>query len=422
MNNGSSMVLSLDIGSDRTKLCAGVPVGNDRVEICAAAMVKTKGISKSVVTNSDELTECIEALVKKLEGNKKKLKRFVYVAKNKNIKVNSIYLTIGGEHILTVNSKSALRLSERPVLVSRHDVSRLMDTAKSLQRCVNREIIHLLPQEFMVDGYKRLKDPEGVCGCMLTAKLHTISCEASFMQNLINVVNNAGISVEDVIYSGLAASFSALTKQQKHAGVILLEFGAETVDALFFKEDSLQWTSVIPFGAKDITLEIAENLSVTFMQAEQLKMQYKSMPDDSMYKIIVKKKSADYNTIIPQYLTAVVDKKLFEIMFFIKKELELSGILSKADAGIVISGGMSFMDGFTAKLQEFMGVMVKFGIMRGFVSNLPAAGSNFYAAGIGAVMYAIDKNRNKPVKMSMRRRDIFRQIVGNVKDMYNDYF
>jgi len=419
--------VGLDIGSAKTTLCIGSLDNLGRIEIHNAAMVKTRGIERGVITNLGELASSVEEVVKKAEqkfNSRQKTKS----AKKKNIKIHSVFATISGEHVLGNNTKGMLNLSNRPVEISRRDRQRAIDSAKFLSSSSGREILHAIDQEFMVDGYKRIKDPLGIYGTRLGVNLHIISAEASFVSNIVKAVNRAGLDVEGVAYSGFVTSLSMLTDQEKQAGVILLEFGAGTVNILFFSEGSLQYTSVIPMGGNDITRAIARHLNIDMPQAEELKMQYRNVSteqrDNKEYqeeKILVRKDSTSYESITRKQLADIVDAKLNELFKLVKKELSLAGILSQHNCGIVICGGMSFMDGMIEKLEKLVKLKVKMGIARGFLSGFSGSSNIFYATGIGLVMHAL-KERDSFGKATFSSGDILAKILAKARNIYEEYF
>lgn len=428
MRKINKSVVGLDIGSAKTAVCLGELDEFGRVEISGATMVKTRGIERGVVTDLGQTAECIEEAIKKVETKVQAHKRSKSSKLKKSIKIHSVYATISGEHILGSNTKSVLNLSNRPIEIGRKDTQRTIDSARYLATSIDREILHALAQEFIVDGYKRIKDPLGIYGTRLGVNLHIISAGLSFVTNVVKAVNRAGFDVDGIVYSGLATSLITLTEQDKQAGVILLELGAGTVNVLFFSDGSLQYTSVIPIGGYDITREIVHKLGIDFYQAEELKMQYKSRYSDSNEKsefcnekIIVKKDSSNYESIMLKDLVAIIDKKLNEVCKLIKRDLELSGILPRAHCGVVISGGMSFMDGIIEKLEKVIKLPVTLGIMRGFVSEFSGLSNIFYATSIGLVKYILNEQMQE-YKHTPIPSGLFGKMVAKVKTMYDEYF
>ena len=300
--------------------------------------------------------------------------------------MSSVYVTIGGEQVIGNNTKGMLSLSNHPVEITHNDTNRAIDSAKSLTTSIDRQTLHALAQDFIVDGYNRTRQPRGIYGTRLGVNAHIISAGTAFINSLINAVNRAGLDVEGIVYAGLATGFSMITEEEKQSGVIFLELGAGTINVLLFKNGSLQYTSVISMGGNDITLAIAESLGVDLAQAEQLKMQYKSICaysggenstcDD---KIIIKKNSSQYESISRHELAEVIEKSLSIIISRIKQDIVSSGIYDRVTAGVVISGGMSFMDGIMEKLEVMLKLPVRLGIMRGFISSFPGLSNSFYA-------------------------------------------
>jgi cell division protein FtsA len=422
------IVAGLDIGSAKTTLCLASFDDQNRIEVHNAAMVKTRGMEHGVITDLGEVASCIEEVVRKAEQKMQRLDSSNRLIAKRNFRINSVYATVGGEHILGNNTKGMLNLSNRPVEISRKDMNRAIESAKYLSASIDREILHAIAQEFVIDGYKRIKDPLGIYGTRLGVNLHVLTAELSFLTNVGKAINRAGIDVEQMVFSGYATSLATLTEQEKQAGVILLELGAGAVNILFFSEGSLQYTSVIPVGGQDITQAISKQLGVDFAQAEELKMQYKSkcsvidpQEDDCDDKIIIKKDSANYQSITRSELSAIIDKQLEKMLNLIKKDIELAGIISRVNCGVLVCGGMSFMDGIIERLERMTNLPVSIGITRGFVSSFSGLSNVFYATGIGLVMHAL-KQRKGSDQNDFDKNNIISRMMVKVRNIYEEYF
>ncbi len=428
MINNDSIIAGLDVGSAKTTVCLGSFDAQGRIEIHQASMVKTRGMERGVITDLGEVAACIEEVIKKVETKMHRSDQTNKLWPKKNFKINSVYATISGEHVLGNNTKGMLNLSSRPIEISRKDMRKAIESAKYLSSSIDREIIHALAQEYVIDGYKRIKDPLGIYATRLGVNLHILTAELSFITNGVKAINRAGIDVEQIAYSGLATSFSTITEQEKQAGVILLELGAGTVNILFFCEGSLQYTSVIPSGGQDITMQISSLLGIDFAQAEELKMQYRSRcgrddleQENCDDKIIIKKDAANYESITRKELADIIDKKLDVILGLIKKDIDLAGILSRVNCGVVVCGGMSFMDGIIERLEKITKLPVNMGIMRGFVSSSSGMSNIFYATGIGLVMHALNdrKDYNHGVFLT---QSPWGKIMAKIRNIYEEYF
>ncbi len=420
-------VIGLDIGSAKTTVCIGSIDAEGRIEIHNASMVKTRGLERGVITDLGEVAGCIEEVVKKAENKARSFQGSKH-SKRKTTRISSVFTTISGEHILGNNTKAMLNLSNRPVEISRKDIQRAIDSAKYLSASVDRDVLHALAQEFIVDGCKRMKNPLGIFGTRLGVNLHIITGGTSYVKDVIKAINRAGLDVEGVAYSGFATSLSTLTEQEKQAGVILLEMGAGCVNILFFKEGNLQYTGVIPMGGHDITREIARKLSIDLLQAEELKLHYRNASSNysgnessSEEKIIIKKDASNYESITRKQMEDIIDKKLNEQLLLIKKDLELAGIISRVKCGVVICGGMSFMDGIIEKLEKILGLKVSMGITRGFVSSSSGLSNIFYSTGIGLIMHAL-RQKNIDNKKTFSTGNIRSKIVAKIREVYEEYF
>ncbi len=427
MAKNNNEIIALDVGSAKTTICVGSFDAQARIEIHSASMVKTRGVERGVVTDLGEVASCIEEVVKKAEHKMDSAAGSKH-AKRKGAKINAVFTTISGEHILGNNTKAVLNLSNRPVEIGRKEKMRAIDSAQYLSASVDRDVLHALDQGFIVDGNKRIKNPMGIFGTRLGVNLHIISGGSSYVKDVIKAVNRAGLDVEGVAYSGFTSSLSIITEREKQAGVILLEMGAGCVNILFFKEGNLQYTGVIPVGGHDITKEIGRQLNIDMPQAEELKLQYRNTSahyndNDTGHgeKIIIKKDMSIYESINRKLMEDIIDKKLNELLLIIKKDLDLAGIMPRVRSGVVICGGMSFMDGIIEKLEKALNLKVKMGIMRGFVSSSSGLSNIFYSTGIGLIMHALGQ-KNIDYKKTFSSGNLRSKIMAKIREVYEDYF
>ncbi len=417
-------VVGLDIGSAKTTACIGNFGDSGKMEIFNAAMVKTRGIERGVITDLGEVAGCVGDVIKKLEA-KPNLPE-TYRGK-KNYKITSVHASISGDHVLGNNAKGLLSLSSRPVEISRRDTKRAIDSAKYLNSSLDREILHALSQEFIVDGHRRIKDPLGIYGSRLGVNLHVISAGVSFVSSLEKAINRAGLDVSSVIYSGLATSLVTLTEQEKQQGTVLVELGAGVINILFFKDGSLQFTTVIPMGGTDLNQQLYRSLGVDLAQAEELKMQYRSACSDYQSvldscddKIIIKKESGGYESISRSRLSEIIDDKVNEMLKLVRKELDMTGIAPEIRS-VVLCGGMAFMDGMIEKVENTLKVPVNMGIMRGFVSGCSGLSNIFYATAVGLVMHGLNE-KNSGGRKRVALNGFLDQLLSRVRNVYEEYF
>ncbi|MBU2062796.1 MAG: cell division protein FtsA [Candidatus Omnitrophica bacterium] len=421
------LIVGLDIGTNKSTLSTGNFNAAGQVEIMSVSTVKSKGMERGLISNLTDVAGMVEEVVRKAEEKLNSRKGAAKAFEMRKFKISSVYTTIGGEHIIGNNSRSTLNLSNRPVQINRQNISRLIDAAKFSEVSMDKEILHVLEQEFVINGSQRLKNPIGIFGKNLTLNLHVISCDSSQMNTVIKAVNRAGLDVEGVVFSGLATSSCVLSEQEKQNGVILLELGAGVSNVLFFKDGSLFYTSILPQGGSDITEKIAQHFGIDFTQAEQLKMQYRNLyseyAQNTDEKIIIKKSSSLYESIKKSELAAIIDGQLNCLFKAITDELNSAQILGKAKEGIVIAGGMAFMDGIIEKLEEISKTKVTLGIMRGFVSNISGISNTAYSTGVGLVMHILNKKvKNSEKSDTIIKWGILSGLITKIKSIYEDYF
>ncbi|MCM8812461.1 MAG: cell division protein FtsA [Candidatus Omnitrophica bacterium] len=414
--------VSLDIGSSKTVVCVGRSDAQGRTAIEHVSLLKTRGVSRGQVVNFVELAGCIEEALSAAEKTYAALPDAG--AAGSRGRISSVHLSLCGADFVGSNSKGAISLSARPAAITQRDVCRVVDGAIVLAGSLEREMVHVFPREYIIDGSKRVHDPVGMCGTRLGVQVHVISAGEAAVQTFVKAVNRAGYDVEGVVFSGLATGLVTLSEREKEAGVLLLECGAAHINIVFFCERTIHYMNVVPCGGEDITQALMQEFSIDHSQAEELKIRYQAVPARAAAedeKIIIKKNTGQYQSISLEQVNRTADRALQAVTEALRRELTLSGILARIPGGVVLAGGMCFMDGISDRMEAALGVPVRLGMLRGVIGNNSRLYSMLYAAGIGTVRYALDARR-RPAEAVPLRKGFFGQVLSQMRYVYDQYF
>lgn len=376
MNN---VVVSLDIGS--SKVCALIAEMNKRqFNILGVGTSECKGVKKGIIVDIDTTVEAITNAVKQAE-------------QMSNIEIKSVFVNIAGGYTNIYKNKGVIAVSREDREITAEDVKRVMQAAKVVAVPADREIIDIIPEQFIVDGYDEIKDPVGMVGVRLEVDANLIVASCTTVQNIIRSVQKAGLIVDGIIVEPLGTSSVILNEDEKELGTALIDVGAETTDISIFKKGSLIYTKVIPVGGNHITNDISIILKISSADAEKIKKQYgvasvNMIKNDDIIKInnIAGKGQKEVHLMD---VAQIIDARLSEMFCLIRKELENSGSLNSLAAGIVITGGGLFnIKGIQDVAQSYFDIPVRFGY-----PNYIGVASPIYAAAVGIAMYELKQKK-----------------------------
>lgn len=371
-----NLVVGLDIGT--SKVCAIVaeitPEGG--VEIIGIGQHASRGLKKGVVVNIDSTVQAIQRAVEEAE----------LMA---GVQIRSVYAGIAGSHIRGFNSHGIVAIKSKEVTPD--DVSRVIDAARAIAIPMDQKILHILPQEFIIDKQEGVREPIGMCGVRLEAKVHIVTGAASAAQNIVKCVRRCGLEVDDIILEQLASSSSVLTEDEKELGVCLVDIGGGTTDISVFTEGAIRHTAVIPIAGDQVTNDIAVALRTPTQYAEEIKKKYACA--------LTQLASGDETIEVPsvgdrpprklarQTLAEVVEPRIEELFGLVLAELRRSGFEDVIGSGIVLTGGCSKMEGMIDLAEEVFHMPVRMGIPQ-YVGGLSGVVHNpIYATGVGLVLH-----------------------------------
>jgi len=374
---GEELIVGLDIGT--TKVCVIIGGFNDsgQLEIIGVGTTPSRGLRRGVVINIETTVRSIAAAVEAAEMMSGR-------------EVISVYTGIAGGHIEGINSRGVVAVTGRGREITREDVDRVIDAAKAVVIPMDREVLHVIPQEFVVDDQGGIKNPIGMIGVRLEAEVHIITGAVTSAQNIVKCVNRAGFKVNDIVLEPLASSKAVLTQDEKELGVLLIDLGGGTTDVLLHLEGAPYHTEVLSVGGDQVTSDISIMLKTPLEAAEKLKIQagccYAPLVQEEEEVHIPGVGGRPPRTIPRSGLAEIIQPRMAEILGMIREQIERKGYLNILGGGVVVTGGGSLLTGTAELATEIFNLPARIGYpvkMGGLVEEYY---NPIYATGVGLVL------------------------------------
>jgi len=374
------LLVALDIGTSKITAIVGEVQEDGELEVIGFGSHPSRGLKKGVVVNIESTVHSVQRAVEEAE----------LMA---GCEIQSVYTGIAGSHIRSLNSHGIVGTKDREV--GPGDVDRVIDAARAVPIPADQRILHVLPQEFIIDGQEGIRDPIGMSGVRLEAKVHMVTGAASAAQNIVKCVQRCGLEVEDIVLEQLASSYSVLTDDEKELGVCLVDIGGGTTDIAVFHDGAIKHTAVIPIAGDQVTNDIAISLRTPTQYAEDIKIKYAcalsqlANRDETIEVPSVGDRPS--RRLSRQMLGEVVEPRYEELFTLIANELRRSNFEDIIAAGVVLTGGSSKMEGAVELAEEVFHMPVRLGMPQ-FVRGLGEVVRNpIHATGVGILIYARDK-------------------------------
>ncbi len=405
---GENLIVGLDIGT--TKICA--IVGNlteDGLDIVGIGTSPSKGLRKGVVINIESTVEAIQKALREAE----------LMA---GCEIKSVFAGIAGGHIRGFNSQGVIAIKNREV--NKDDVRRVIDAAKAIAIPMDREVIHILPQEFIIDDQDGIKEPLGMSGVRLEAKVHIVTGAVASAQNIIKSCNRANVDVADIVLEQLASSEAVLSSDEKELGVALLDIGGGTTDIAIFVDGAIKHTAVLSLGGNHLTNDIAVGLRTPMAEAERIKQAYgcclTSMVGKDETIEVPSVGGRDRRVLSRQLLAEILEPRVEEIFALVNREIIKSGYEDRIASGVVITGGTSILPGMPELAEQIFNLPVRRGTPRDIGGLIDVVNSPVYATGVGLVKYG---SRNLASRnFSIGQENVFDKIVRRMKEWFGEFF
>ncbi len=375
----SRFVVGLDIGT--TKVCAVIAKINETndLEILGVGLVPSKGLRKGVVINIEATAQSIAAALEKAEIQA-------------GIEVTKVTIGISGGHIEGINSRGVIAITDKNHEIGEADIRRVIDAATAIVIPVDRDVIHIIPQEFIVDDQDDITDPTGMSGIRLEAMVHIITAASTSINNLIKSVNKSGMSASDIVLEPLASAQSVLSEEEKSLGVAMVDVGGGTTDFVMFAKGSLHHTGIIPLGGNHITNDIAYGLKTPTQSAEEIKVKYGAAVADFVdadEEIEVPGLGGRAPRVLPRReLAEIIQPRIEEILSLVNDELEATGEKDIMAGGVVLTGGVALTKYIADLASEIFELPVRIGKPLGIKGLRDIVDSPVYSTSVGLTLYA----------------------------------
>jgi len=373
------LIVGLDVGTSKVVALVGEIAADHSIEIIGIGSQPSRGLKRGVVVNIEATVQSIQRAVEE-------------AALMAGCEIHSVYAGIAGSHVRSLNSHGVVAIRDREVQLA--DVDHVIDAAKAVAIPADQKILHVLPQEFIIDGQEGIRDPVGMCGVRLEAKVHIVTGAVSAAQNIEKCIERCGLAVDDIVLEQLASSHAVLTEDEKDLGVCLVDIGGGTTDIAVFSQGAIRHTAVLPVAGDHVTNDIAVSLRTPTPHAEELKLRYAcalsqlAKTDETIEVPSVGERPA--RRLPRQSLAAIVEPRYIELFELIQQELHRSGFEDVIAAGIVLTGGSAKMEGAVELAEEVFRLPVRLGMPSG-VRGLAAVTSNpIHSTGVGLLLYARD--------------------------------
>src|SRR5258708_690304 len=379
------IIAAIDIGSSKIATIVGQILTDsvtfeNSINIIGVASVPSRGVKKGQIV---DIEEAVEATIASVEAAERMA----------GYNLNSAYVSVGGAHISSTNSTGVVAVSDSQGEITGEDINRVIDAARAISLPTSREIIHVIPREYIVDGEGGVKDPVGMTGARLEVETHLVTASTPALKNLAKTVQEVGISIEGIVFSGLAASYSVLSDTEKELGCVLIEIGGGATSIAAFIDGSLSYSATLPIGAKNVTSDLAIGLRVSLETAEKIKLSldeaHKSKEKTKSDVIEVQDlESRETKKISRRTLTeGIIRPRLNEIFTMIKMDLEKAGIINKIPSGAIITGGGADTVGIMDSAKKTLGLPTRIGIPSGVGGLIDEVINPASATTLGLIFY-----------------------------------
>jgi len=384
------LIVGLDIGTSKVVAIVCDITEEDGVEVVGIGSHPSRGLKKGVVVNIESTVQSIQRAVEEAE----------LMA---GCEIHSVYTGIAGSHIRSLNSTGIVAIRDEEVTAG--DVDRVIDAARAVAIPADQRILHVLPQEFIIDNQEGILEPIGISGVRLEAKVHLVTGAVSAAQNITKCVRRCGLEVDDIILEQLASSYSVLTEDEKALGVCLVDIGGGTTDIAVFTEGSIRHTAVIPIAGDQVTNDIAVALRTPTQHAEEIKIKYGcalaqlANPDETIEVPGVGERKP--RRLARQTLAEVVEPRYEELFVLIQAELRRSGFEALIASGVVMTGGSSKMEGVIELAEEVFHMPVRLGVPQNISGLADVVRNPIHATGVGLLLYGFQQRHVKKPQHNM---------------------
>jgi cell division protein FtsA len=372
-------ISGLDIGTTKISAVIGEMGQDGGMGVVGVGISPSEGLRRGVVVNLEKTVGSIQKAIREAE-------------RMGGVQAKSVHAGIAGDHIRSINSRGVIAVSRGGDGISQADVDRVVEAAKTVAIPTDREIVHAIPQEFIVDDQDGIRDPIGITGVRLEAEVHIITGAVSCTRNLCKSIQRAGLKVENLVLEPLATSLACLDDDERNLGVVLLDIGGGTTDIAVFSEGSIRHTAVVGLGGCNITNDVAIGLRTPVDKAEMLKIEYgcalSGLVDDDETIEVPGVGGREPRTISRRLLSSMIEPRAEEILTLALKEVKQNHVADLLGAGVVLTGGTSSMQGVCELAEQVFDMPVRIGYPTGVQGLADSVRDPRYSTGVGLALYA----------------------------------
>jgi len=372
-----NLLIGLDIGTSKIAALVGELKEDEHIEVIGIGTHPSRGLKKGVVVDIESTVQSIQRAVEEAE----------LMA---GCEIHSVHAGIAGSHIRSLNSHGITGIKEREV--SQADVNRVIEAARAVAIPADQKILHILPQEFIIDDQEGIREPVGMCGVRLEARVHMVTGAVSAAQNIVKCIRRCGLEVDDLVLEQISSSYAVLGEDEKELGIALVDMGGGTTDLAVFTDGAIRHTAVIPIAGDQVTNDIAVALRTPTQYAEQIKVKYAcaltqlARSGETIEVPSIGERPA--RRLSRQTLAEVVEPRYEELLGLIQAELRRSGFEALLAGGVVLTGGCSKMEGLSELAEEIFHMPVRLGAPQHVTGLQEVTSDPIYATGVGLLMYA----------------------------------
>ncbi len=382
--SGGNMIVGLDIGTSKVVSIVGEVNAEGGLNIVGIGRHKSRGLKKGTVVNIESTVQSIQRAIEEAE----------LMA---GCQIHSVYAGIAGSHVRSMNSHGIVAIRDKEVFPA--DIERVIDAAQAVAIPADQKVLHILPQEYIIDSQEGVKEPLGMSGVRLEAKVHLVTCATNAAQNIEKCIKRCGLETDEIILEQLASSYSVLTEDEKELGVCLVDIGGGTTDIAIFTEGAIRHTGVIPIAGDQVTNDIAMALRTPTDHAEELKIKYAcalsqlASPDDMIMVPSVGERPP--RELSRQALADVVEPRYDELFHLIQAEIRQSGFEDMLAAGMVFTGGTSKMEGVAELAEEIFHMPVRIGMPVEVNGLVDIVRNPTYSTAVGLLLYGMRQSQER---------------------------
>ena len=383
-----TVLVGIDVGTTKVTTLIGEVGRSDDVNIIGYGIAPSVGMKKGMVANIDQTTASIATSIEKAE-------------RLSGYKIGSAFVAVGGSHITSQNSRGVVAVSGHKREVGREDVARAMDAAKAVQTPSNREMLHVVPRGYIVDGQEGIKDPLGMSAVRLEVETHIVFGAATSVQNLSKCITSANVQLDELVISSLAAAEATLTDTEKELGVLVADIGGGTTDIAIFTDGAVFHSAVLPVGAINVTNDVAIGLRTSLNLAEEIKIKHGSadlhavQPEELLNVAVLG--DGGGQTIQRRKLCEIIEARMSEIYSLIAEEIKRSGHAGMLPAGVVLTGGGARLGGAAELAREVFQMPVRIGSPQGVGGLMDQIGNPAFATPIGLLLWGAHHAGDEPL-------------------------